>query len=238
VSNDVINLPEWISGPIAVFDLETTGLDLKSARIVTACAVKIDPDGKQIGNSLEWLADPGIPIPAIAAEVHGITTEFARTNGKNLREVVVEIVETLSGYFSEGIPVIAYNAPYDFTILKQHAIDFGIEWPELPPQVVDPLVLDRQFDRYRKGGKKLTQVAPVYGVVLHDAHNATADAIAAGQVLQAMARKFSTQLNIPLEDLFSLQKTWSSEQEKNFADFMHRQGKTDFVYTPGWPEKF
>lgn len=231
------HLPEWASNPIAVFDLETTGLDHKTARIVTACAALIDKDGLVIGNDVEWLANPGVPIPAEATAVHGITNEIAAERGADLREVVAEIIQTLSGYFKAGVPVVAYNAPYDFTILRQHAEDFGIDWLADPMPIIDPLVLDKKMVKFRKGNRRLETVAGIYSVKLDDAHNATADAIAAGHVAQAIAKAFPAELSVPLNELHRLQVSWSEEQDRSFADFMHKSGKTSFQLNLGWPEK-
>lgn len=231
------NTPDWANQPIAVFDLETTGLDHKTARIVTACAALIDANGKQIGKDIEWLANPGIPIPAEATAVHGITDEIAAERGSDLATVVSEIVATLRGYFDKAIPVVAYNAPYDFTILRQHAEDFGIEWPANPMPVIDPLVIDKNFDTYRKGSRKLEAVAAHYGVSLTDAHNATADAIAAGRIAQALARKFAAELSLPLSELHSKQIGWSAAQDASFEAFLKRSGKPDAKIPIGWPEK-
>jgi DNA polymerase-3 subunit epsilon len=229
-------LPEWANKPIAVFDLETTGLDHKKARIVTACAALLNPDGTINGADVEWLANPGIPIPAEATAVHGITDEIARERGQELGEVVRSIVSTLAGYFEKGIPVVAYNAPYDFTILRQHAEDFGIAWPENPSPILDPLVLDKKLVQFRKGKRRLEIVAGYYNVKLDDAHNATADAVAAGHIAQAMAAQFSSQLDMPLGELHALQVTWSREQDESFAKFM-KGINPDFVPVFGWPEK-
>lgn len=229
-------LPEWAKKPIAVFDLETTGLDHRTSRIVTACAALLNPDGSMNGDDVAWLANPGIPIPAEATAVHGITDEIAQTQGQELSLVVAGIVETLSGYFERGIPVVAYNAPYDFTILRQHAEDFGVTWPENPSPILDPLVLDKKLVQFRKGKRRLEIVAGYYNVKLDDAHNATADAIAAGHIAQAMAAKFPTELNIPLEELHASQMAWSREQDESFASFM-RGINPDFQPSFGWPEK-
>lgn len=234
---DFESLPSWASRPIAVFDLETTGLDHKTSRIVTACALKIDSDGNVIGNPVEWLANPGIPIPPEASAVHGITDEIAQSRGADLRETVSSIINTLQSFFSEGTPVVAYNAPYDFTILRQHAVDFDLQWLPEPRPIIDPLVLDKQLVKFRTGKRKLEIIAPAYGIELGNAHNATADAIAAGRVAQAMAREFSQKLDMSLNDLHDLQITWSKEQDLSFADFMRRQGKLDFAPKIGWPEK-
>lgn len=233
--NDSV-LPLWAQQPIAVFDLETTGLDHKTSRIVTACAALLNPDGTISGPDVEWLANPGIPIPAEATAVHGITDDIALERGADLAEVVSGIVTTLAGYFSRGIPVVAYNAPYDFTILRQHAEDFGIEWPENPMPILDPLVLDKRLVKFRKGKRRLEIVAGHYGVALDDAHNATADAVAAGHIAQAMAKQFPTELDIPLEELHAQQIEWSREQDESFAQFM-RGINPDFKLVIGWPEK-
>lgn len=231
------NLPEWANSPIAVFDLETTGLDHRKSRIVTACAALIDSDGTIIGNDIEWLADPGIEIPIEASNVHGITTEIARARGRELKEVVAEIVDTLRGYFDAGIPVVAYNAPYDFTILRNHAQLFGLAWPNELTPIIDPLVIDKKLDRYRSGKRRLEIVAAHYGVKLDDAHNATADAVAAGHIAQALAKKYARELPATAAELHQLQIGWSNESDLSFADFMRKSGKTDFVAQLGWPEK-
>lgn len=231
------NLPDWVNKPIAVFDLETTGLDHRESRIVTACAALIDSDGKIIGDNREWLADPGIVIPLEASSVHGITTQFAQDNGAPLEQVVQDILETLGGYFRDGIPVVAYNAPYDFTILRNHAELFSLAWPaELVP-VIDPLVIDKKVDRYRSGKRRLEIVAAHYGVPLDDAHNATADAVAAGRIAQAIGRKFASALPSTAVELHAAQIIWARELDESFAEFMRKSGKPDFVTQLGWPEK-
>ena len=57
----------WIHGPRATFDLETTGVDVETARIVTASLLLLNPDGS-VRRAGEWLADPGVEIPEAAAE--------------------------------------------------------------------------------------------------------------------------------------------------------------------------
>ncbi len=229
-------LPDWAK-TLAVFDLETTGLDLKEARIVTACAAVIDEHGNLAGEDIEWLANPGIDIPAVATSVHGVTNEMAAENGRPAAEVVAEIVAKLREYFRQGIPVVAYNAPYDFTILHFEALRHGIEPLENPGPVIDPLVIDKFLDRYRGGKRRLELTAEHYNVELTDAPNATADAVAAGRVAQAIARKFYDRLDIDASQLHSLQVGWSKDLDLDFARFM--QGKDpSFQAQLGWPLKF
>jgi len=77
-------LPQWAQR-IAVFDTETTGLDLKTSRIVTASVVELDSDGNIVVDRAEWLANPEIEIPKVASDVHGITTEMAVAEGRNYK---------------------------------------------------------------------------------------------------------------------------------------------------------
>jgi DNA polymerase-3 subunit epsilon len=221
---------------VAVFDLETTGLDLREARIVTACALELDEYGEPFGQNFEWLADPGIEIPEAASNVHGVTTEFARANGRNPKEVVAELIETLSGFFSKGIPVVAYNAPYDFTILHFEALRHGLEPISNPQPVIDPMVLDKFVDKYRPGKRTLSVAASIYGVVLGEAHNATADAIAAGRVAQAIAGKYSDKLPQDVDLLHNSQIEWSENQDASYEEF-RRATVPNFTVQRGWPVK-
>ena len=221
---------------LAVFDLETTGLDLEQARIVAACAVTIDYQGQVTGSNNEWLADPGIEIPEAASNVHGVTTDIARAKGRNSKDVISEILETLRGFFDSGIPVVAYNAPYDFTILHHEALRNGLEPLSDPKPIIDPLVLDKFVDQYRSGKRTLQVAASVYGVELSDAHNATADAIAAGKVAQAIALKHAEKLPSDASELHDLQKTWSLKQDDSYEIF-RRKSSPDFTVVRGWPVK-
>jgi len=221
---------------IVVFDTETTGLDLKTARIVTACVAELDADGQLASPALEWLADPEVEIPASASDVHGITTDMARSQGRPAKEVVSEILEALRGYLAQGIPVVAYNAPYDFTILHWEALRHGLT-PLDPRPILDPLVLDRAVDQFRKGKRRLENAAQFYGVELSDAHNATADAVASGRVLQALVRKFGSKLSGDVNAVHDAQVDWSAAQEASFAKWMRDNVNADFVENIGWPLK-
>jgi DNA polymerase III subunit epsilon len=228
-------LPKWAEN-IAVFDLETTGLDLTDARIVTACAVELDAMGQIVGRNSEWLADPVIEIPTQASDVHGVTTEIARRDGRPAAEVVSELLETLRGYFERGLPVVAYNAPYDFTILHHEALRHGLEPLRDPSPIIDPLVIDKFKDKFRRGKRRLENAAEFYNVSLSDAHNATADAVAAGRVAQAIARRWAAELPASATELHDLQIGWSEYLDADFEKFM-RKNNPDFTSTRGWPLK-
>jgi DNA polymerase-3 subunit epsilon len=130
---------------------------------------------------------------------------------------------------------VAFNAPYDFTILANEAIRYQLE-PLEPQTVLDPLVLDRKVDKFRKGKRNLVMMSEHYGVELTDAHNSTADAIAAGKLAQQIAKRF-VELDIPIEKLHEAQSQWSDEQSESFAKFMRQQNRPDFQAELGWPKR-
>jgi len=228
-------LPEWAKR-LVVFDLETTGLILEAARIVTACVAEIDETGQLVGRAHEWLANPEIEIPIQASDVHGVTTEIAVRDGRPAAEVITELLELLQSYLAQGVAVVAYNAPYDFTILHYEALRHGLAPLESPGPIVDPLVIDKFVDQFRRGKRTLTITAEHYGVALEDAHNATADAVAAGRVAQAIARRFGSKLPATAEDLHAAQPEWSKAQDLSFEKFM-RDRNPDFTARIGWPLK-
>ena len=229
------SLPAWVDR-IAVFDLETTGLDLRQARIVTASLLELDNQGNPIGRAQEWLADAEIEIPSAASAVHGVTTEIARRDGRNAAEVVSEIVQGLRVYFEANIPVVAYNAPYDFSILYFEALRHNLAPISKPRPVLDPLVLDKAFDTYRKGKRTLEVVASHYSVPLDNAHNSSADALAAGRVALQILRKYSDQVPQSAAELHDQQVTFSDQNDASYERF--RQGTDpNFTVQRGWPIK-
>ena len=216
-------LPPWISR-VGVFDLETTGVDVESDRVVTAHVGLLDADGREIA-ARNWLADPGIPIPDGATAVHGVTTEHARRLGRPAAEVVAQVTAALRSLLSQGVPVVAYNASYDFSLLAHEAHRHGIEPLSNPSPIIDPLVIDKAYDRYRPGKRTLQVVAALYAVELEDAHEAAADAVAAGRVAQALARQFV--LPETLQELHTRQIGWARSQAASLTEYFIRVGRLD-----------
>lgn len=220
---------------LGVFDLETTGIDVETSRIVSATVAVIDADGV-VRERTDWLADPGVEIPAQASAVHGITTERARAEGRMAAEVVAEIVASLRSLLERGVAVTVYNAPYDLTLLNREARRHGVAPLSSPAPIIDPLVIDKAVDRYRKGKRTLEFAAQFYGVELLDAHDAGADAIAAGRVAQAIARRYPEKLGADVSELHGLQVGWCADQAANFQEYM-RRSRPDFTTSGAWPER-
>lgn len=189
-------MTSWHLGPMLALDTETTGPDPDTARIVTAFAGWISKTGGYV--PLSWLADPGVEIPAAATAVHGITTEHAQQNGAPAADVIRGVVGELASAAVTGVPVIGHNVAYDLTVVDRECRRHGIPTPDWDALlVVDTMVLDKHVWKYRKGSRRLTDVAQTYGVPIKgDAHDAAADAMAAARIGYRIAQIGAT----PFED--------------------------------------
>ncbi|MFD9484844.1 3'-5' exonuclease [Streptomyces sp. NPDC059991] len=229
----------WHREPLVGFDLETTGTDPLEARIVTAAIVGVQ--GGEPVRQRNWLADPGIRIPAQASAIHGISNERAASEGRPVREVADEIAETITGYWAQGVPVVAYNAAFDLTLLAAELRRHGL--PSLTDRlggaamgpVVDPYTIDRAVDRYRKGKRTLEAVCVEYGVVLDGAHEAGADALAAVRVAVAIAERHPQVARLLPADLHEQQIEWYAAWAADFQRFLRRKGTLDAIVDPAWP---
>ncbi|MFF6778678.1 3'-5' exonuclease [Streptomyces sp. NPDC012637] len=229
----------WYGEELAGFDLETTGTDPLEARIVTASVVGVR--GGEVVRQQDWLADPGIRIPAQASAIHGISSERAAAEGRPVREVADEIADTLTGYWSRGVPVVAYNASFDLSLLSAELRRHGL--PSLGERlggaptgpVVDPYTIDRAVDRYRRGKRTLEAVCAEYGVVLTRAHQASADALAAVRVAVAIAERHAAVAALDPAELHERQIVWYRAWAEDFQSFLRRKGEEDAVVDPTWP---
>ncbi len=221
----------WHLGRMCGFDLETTGVSVEADRIVTAAVVQCG--GGQPTVAANWLADPGIEIPEGAAKVHGVTTEKARTKGKPAPEVVADILAALGQVIAAGIPLVAMNARYDLTLLDREAERYGL--PPLPDApVIDPLVLDKRADRYRRGKRNLTALCAHYEVELGAAHTSDADAIAACRVAWRIGATRPELAAMSLADLHQAQVGWAAEQAAGLQAHLRKTDPAAYC-PPEWP---
>ncbi|GAA2246270.1 3'-5' exonuclease [Streptomyces amakusaensis] len=231
----------WHGEPLVGFDLETTGTDPQEARIVTAAVVRVRA-GEPV-DSRVWLADPGIRIPEQASAIHGISNERAAAEGRPAREVADEIARELTGHWREGVPVVAYNAAFDLTLLtaelRRHGLPSLSERLEGRPigPVLDPYTIDRAVDRYRKGKRNLEAVCAEYGVALEAAHDATSDAVAAVRVARAVAERHPSVAALAPAELHDRQIRWYAEWAVDFQAFLRRKGDAEAVVDASWPMK-
>jgi DNA polymerase III subunit epsilon len=234
--------PPWHPGPLVGFDLETTGVDPMTARIVTASLVFFQAGAATVTAQRDWLVDPGIPIPDEAAAVHGVTTEHARAHGRPACVAVFEILEQVDRVLGSGIPMVVFNAPYDLTLLDAEAARHGhpplaarAGWPRAV--ILDPLVIDRRVDRYRRGRRTLQASAEHYGVTADAPHSSDGDAAAACLVARAIADRFGWIGHVPPLRLHVVQVGWYRDWATRFQEYLRANGRPDEVVDSHWPAR-
>jgi DNA polymerase-3 subunit epsilon len=221
----------WWDQPLVGFDLETTGVDPETARIVTANLTWHSPG--QDPWTRDLLVNPQVPIPPAAAAVHGITTEYAAEHGVDPVTGVGELLGLLRRADAAGLAVVGFNVVYDLTVLDREARRHGLD-PFTPRWVIDAYVLDKHVDTYRRGPRKLGDVCRVYGVRLDHAHSADADALAAVLV----ARQIGRRGGLPAEvgELHAAQVGWFAQQAASFEEYCARTGRVlDCPVNRVWP---
>ena len=227
----------WHLGRLAGFDTESTGVDVETDRVVTACIVEVGGNTPPL--TANWLINPGVDIPEAATAVHGVTTEKAKTEGQDAAEGIAELVAGLTQVVLAGTPLVIMNAPYDLTLLDREARRYGVQpladvvGDEL--RVVDPRVIDKHLDMYRRGKRTLTDLCRHYGVKLDGAHSADADAIAACRVAWRLGNVFPRLAELSLDDLHKTQVGWHAEWAADFQAHLRGKGQTDAVIDGSWP---
>jgi DNA polymerase-3 subunit epsilon len=229
----------WHRGTLVAFDVESTGVDVTTDRIVTATVVVLNAADRSI-REREWLIDPGVEIPIEASNIHGVTTEKARAEGRPPAECLTEIVGHLAPAWHAGQPVVIYNAPYDLSILDHELVRHGLQPIAAyggPGLVVDPHTIDKRLDMYRKGKRTLSVTCGHYGIQFDNAHTATADAIATARLAFRLAEKYPDILqDRPLEQLQDDQARWFAEKAANLEHYFRTKGgQPDAVVDPSWP---
>lgn len=222
----------WHLGRMCGFDIESTGPDPLTARIVTACIVQCG--GEQPVDSATWLSDvDGEEIPQGASDIHKVTTEIARAQGTPLRDVVGDLIAGLTQVIASGVPIVAMNARYDLTLLDREAERFGFDPLPLGP-VIDPFVIDKHADKYRSGSRKLTALCEHYKVPIGDAHQADADAIAACRVAWRQGTRYAPLAAMGLEQLHLAQVEWAAEQAASLQEYFRKKDPSAVV-EGAWP---
>jgi DNA polymerase III subunit epsilon len=230
-------VPGWATGPFAVLDLETTGVDPATARIVEL-ALLVDDGAGTVRDLFAGLVDPGpeVEIPPGAAAVHGITRErLEAEQAPPAAEVLPAVHVHLHTVQAEGWPLVIYNATYDWPLLaaELRRLHPPLDLPELI--LLDPLVLDRHLDRFRKGKRTLETACQVYGVVLEDAHSARADAVASAAVARALVARYPELAAHELVELTALQVEAHAAWRDSFNAYLQRIGADRPPVRESWP---
>ena len=225
----------WHEGPLAALDLEATGVDTRTARIIEVGLFRFEADGSS-APLVDRLIDPGVPVPPKVTELTGIGTDDLAANGGTPADVLSETRAAIVALVEEGVPIVVYNANYDWPLLTDELARNALDpLPAVPPTIlIDPLVLDRYIDRFRKGKRTLGTVAGHYGVSLEGAHRAAGDAAATMGVARAIAERYP-KVHVDGADLVAFQVKAHTEWKDSFNAYLTKVGATRPPITETWP---
>lgn len=233
--------------PFIVLDLETTGVDVTTdvpVQSYVGVFSSEDMSRPLAEQELIWNTPPHLQDNADeAAKIHGITPRLSSLGVSQesgiaaLSDFIRRIQLDYTDGKDYGLPIVAYNAAFDLSMLyavAKRSLNVRI-LPFFERQLVlDPFVLDKQLDKWRKGKRTLSAVARHYGCAseeqLENAHDARMDCRITANLLVEIVEKYRLYKD-PLPRLHRIQSVWAEEQLVSLAKF---KGFSP-VETSGWP---
>jgi DNA polymerase III subunit epsilon len=165
--------------PIAFLDLETTGINVSTDRIVELSVLKISPNGKE-----EWMTtriNPEMEIPPKTTAIHGITNADI-AGSPTFREVARNLAA-----FLEGCDLAGYNAiKFDIPVLAEEFLRANIDFNFMKRRYVDVQVIF-----HKKEQRTLSAAYQFYcSKELQDAHSSKADTLATFEILKSQLDRY------------------------------------------------
>ncbi|QBI56095.1 exonuclease domain-containing protein [Streptomonospora litoralis] len=227
----------WHTGPLAGYDCETSARDPREAFLVSAAFVD------SAGTARTWLVDPGErEIPEDAVAVHGITTERARDEGLPAAKALDEIADAVSTHLTAERGLTVFNAPFDLMVLsgelRRHELTpltARVGADALAP-IIDPLVIDRGADPYRRGPRNLAAMCEFYGVSLREAHTAHGDAAACLELACEIGARRPDVAALDLPALHARQIEWAAAYARSRQEWLDKRRPGHGTVVDGtWP---
>lgn len=165
--------------PIAIFDLETTGLNITKDRIVEIAIIKINPDGNE--ETFHSYVNPEIKIPKESAEIHGITDEKVQ-DSPTFKELASKVVE-----FIGEADLVGFNSnKFDIPVLSEELLRVGNDF-----DISSKSFIDVQNIFHKMEQRTLTAAYKFYcDEDMENAHSALYDTKVTWEVLKAQLNKY------------------------------------------------
>jgi DNA polymerase III subunit epsilon len=205
--------------PLVFFDLEATGLNISTDKIIEFCFIKLMPDGDR--KTLTNKVNPGIPIPHLITELTGVSEEDVK-NAPKFNEVAKNIAQFLEGCDLAGFNILKFDLPMLTEEFLRANVDFKTE---------NRCMIDAQKIFHLMEPRNLAAAFQFYcNQPLQNAHSAEADTQATLEILLAQVERYEGKIvtddkgnqTTPVQnDISSLHKLSIS----NYIDFAGR-----FVY--------
>ncbi len=168
-----------LKNPIIFFDLETTGINIASDRIVEIAYLKVDLNGNETSKTLRL--NPGMPIPEKVTAIHGISDDDVK-DAPSFNEVAKSLAREF-----EGCDLAGYNSvKFDIPLLAEEFLRSGVDIDLKRRKFVDVQVI------FMKMEPRTLSAAYKFFVnkELNNAHSAEADTLATYEVLQAQLDRY------------------------------------------------
>jgi len=204
-----------LKNPIIFFDIESTGLNVATDRIVEISMIKVSPSGiPDTTNKVEVKTrriNPTVPISPEAQAVHGISQEDV-ANEPTFRQIAKSLAQ-----FMEGCDIAGYNSiKFDIPMLAEEFLRAGVDFDFRKRKLVDV-----QNIFHKKEQRTLKAAYRFYcDKDLEKAHSAEADTMATYEVLEAQLDKYSEDETDPLRNDVAYLAQYSSQ--KRILDYAGR----------------
>lgn len=194
-----------LKNPIVFFDLETTGTNIVSDRIVEISYHKVSPNGREETTTMR--INPEMPIPLSSSEIHGIYDADV-VNSPTFKSVAKEIARDI-----EGCDLAGYNSNrFDIPLLAEELLRAEVDIDLMKRKFVDVQVVFHKME-----ARTLTAAYKFYCEKdLVGAHGAEADTLATYEVLQAQLDRYPELVN----EIDFLSKFTSQNNNVDFAGRM------------------
>ena len=168
-----------LKNPIVFFDLETTGVNITSDRIVEISYLKIFPNGNEVSRTMR--INPEMHIPEQASEVHGIYDDDVK-DCPTFKQVAKDVANDF-----EGADIAGFNSNrFDVPLLAEEFLRAGVDLDMTRRKFIDVQVIFHKMEQ-----RTLSAAVKFYcGKELEGAHSADADTRATYEVLQAQLDRY------------------------------------------------
>ncbi len=191
-----------LKNPLIIFDLETTGINIVSDRIVELSYLKVYPNGDQEARTMK--INPTVPIPEKVSKIHGITDQDVRD-----APTFQEIARSIANIF-EGCDFAGFNSnKFDIPLLAEEFIRADVDIDLMKRKFIDVQVIF-----HKKEQRTLQAAYKLYcNKDLKNAHSAEADTLATFEILKAQLERYE---DLPT-DIDELSKYSSHNRNADFA---------------------
>ncbi len=170
-----------INKPIAFFDLETTGVNISTDRIIEICIVRVSPPDEKV-EVKTFRVNPGIPIPDQSSAIHGIYDKDV-ADKPNFSEIAQQVNQFMKDCDLGGFNSIRFDIP----LLIEEFFRAGIEF-----DITKRKLVDSQRIFHLMEPRTLGAAYKFYcNKELENAHSAEADTLATYHILKAQIARYA-----------------------------------------------